>query len=221
MPAAERWPHGTRSRYISGRCRCGACRKANTAYERDRNRRSLEVAAGIALAPAPDGGRPFCPGDGSGPCREKARLTARSKGGACSTCRAGLLGKLVPAAATRAHLLALSRAGVGRRSVSAACDVAETVLQEVRAGRKAWVRRSTERRVLAVDAGARGDASLVPAGKTWRRIRKLVEKEGFTLGQIALRLGRRTPRIQFQRTSVTAKTALAVERLYRDAMGEA
>lgn len=31
--------HGTRARYVRGKCRCSACRKANREYARDRDRR--------------------------------------------------------------------------------------------------------------------------------------------------------------------------------------
>lgn len=34
---ADTYPHGTRNRYVVGRCRCDECRAANTAYERARN----------------------------------------------------------------------------------------------------------------------------------------------------------------------------------------
>lgn len=34
--AAALQPHGTRSRYAGGKCRCDECRKANTEYERER-----------------------------------------------------------------------------------------------------------------------------------------------------------------------------------------
>jgi hypothetical protein len=36
LPSPERYPHGARARYVSGKCRCALCRKANTAYENER-----------------------------------------------------------------------------------------------------------------------------------------------------------------------------------------
>lgn len=39
--AAERKPHGTRARYIGGRCRCVPCRAANSRYETDRLRKRV------------------------------------------------------------------------------------------------------------------------------------------------------------------------------------
>lgn len=41
-------PHGTRAKYVMERCRCGPCRRANTAYARERDR----------AARRPDGGTP-------------------------------------------------------------------------------------------------------------------------------------------------------------------
>lgn len=37
LPAIQRWPHGVRSRYVSG-CRCDECRRANTEYQKARDR---------------------------------------------------------------------------------------------------------------------------------------------------------------------------------------
>jgi hypothetical protein len=36
LPSFESYPHGTRARYSGARCRCDDCRRANTAYERER-----------------------------------------------------------------------------------------------------------------------------------------------------------------------------------------
>lgn len=40
LPPAERFAHGTRSRYTSG-CRCAPCRAANTAYQRARTKAKI------------------------------------------------------------------------------------------------------------------------------------------------------------------------------------
>lgn len=55
----------------------------------------------------------------------------------------------VPADRARAHLMSLSRSGVGKRAVQAASDVCMTVLQDIRTGKKAQIRARTERRILA------------------------------------------------------------------------
>lgn len=124
---------------------------------------------------------------------------------------------IVPATRARAHLRKLSRQGVGRRAVAAASDVAETILQLIGAGRRARIRASTERRILAVDAAARADGTLVSAGSTWRRLEALLA-EGFPKAEIARRLGYQTPALQLRPDRITARNAVRVERLYRRIM---
>ena len=121
---------------------------------------------------------------------------------------------IVDADRARRHLLMLSRRGVGRRMVRAASDVAQTVLQDIRTGRKRRIRARTERRILAVTPACRGDAALVPAADTWRRIEWLLE-EGFTKARIARELGAKRPALQLRRDRVTARTAAKVEILWR------
>ena len=136
---------------------------------------------------------------------ERARTAARA---------AGDWNGLVDAIAARKHILALSKKGIGRRMVAEASDVAQTVIAEVRAGKKLKIRARTERRILAVTPACRGDAALVPAGPTWERIRWLLE-EGFTKSRIAIELGKKTRALQLNRDWVTARNAAAVEALMR------
>jgi hypothetical protein len=121
---------------------------------------------------------------------------------------------LVPAEQARQHLLTLSSAGIGRRAVAAASDVGETVLQQVRSGKKKRIRKQTETKILAIDHAAISDHAVVPASKTWRRITQLMD-EGYTKGQIAMRLGAKTPALQIGKDKVLAITATKVERFYR------
>lgn len=133
--------------------------------------------------------------------------------------RAAPFNGLVDAGPAREHLLRLSAEGVGKRAVGAACDIALSVLIEVRAGRKTKIRAETARRILAVDMTAMSDAALIPAGPTWRAVREL-QKMGFTKGEIALELGRRTPALQIRRDQVLARTALAIQKLLRKVRAE-
>jgi hypothetical protein len=121
---------------------------------------------------------------------------------------------IVDAAAARRHIRALSRQGVGRRIVAAVSDVALTVIQDVRSGKKRQIRARTERRILAVTPACRGDAALVSAAETWKRIEWLLE-EGFTKARIAQELGAKTPALQIRRDKVTARTAAKVAALWR------
>lgn len=123
---------------------------------------------------------------------------------------------LVLADAARTHLLDLSKADVGRRAVAAASDVSATVLQGVRSGRKAQIRRSTETRILAVDASARSDHSRVSAGPTKAALRKL-RTLGVTKTAISEHLlGRRHPTQLGGTKTVLASTEHAVENLLRE-----
>ena len=128
---------------------------------------------------------------------------------------------LVDAGPARAHLEMLAAQGIGKRSVYAACDVALTVLQDIRAGLKTRIRAETERRILAVDDGARADHGLVDAKATRAAIRELL-KHGLTKGEIASRLGSeaKTPSLQVSRRQVTAINALKVQRLLKEVRAE-
>lgn len=122
---------------------------------------------------------------------------------------------IVPAATARAHLAALSKAGIGRRMVSAACDVSETCLQEVIAGRKVNIRAATERAILAVTTAAAGDGTLVPGKATWKMLDQLLE-DGYTKSYLAACLGSKakTPALQLKRDFVTVRNAHLVERMF-------
>jgi hypothetical protein len=145
------------------------------------------------------------------PCRaansryETERLAARKR---------GEWNGIVCSDRARAHLLALSGAGVGRRAVGEASGVAITVIQQVRSGRRPQIRAATERRILAVDRQALADGARVPAGPTWRRVRELLA-EGYTKARIARELGAQKPALQLGRRRVLAITAVRVERLHR------
>ncbi len=228
LPPPERFPHGTRSRYVSG-CRCGACRGSNTAYYHDRQRRAKELAAEIDKPPkpreqtwtAPDGSkrtrvyRRACPGIGRRPCPIRAHLRKDSKGGVCCVCRERLVWNgLVSAKRARTHLGELSAAGVGYKAAGIACDVGHTVIAEIISGRKRKIRQSTETRILSVTGEAIADHALVDAAPTWALLEELIAR-GFTRAELARRLGFTTLALQFRRGKVLARTALAVERLYR------
>ena len=120
---------------------------------------------------------------------------------------------LVSAEDARRHLLRLSRAGVGIRSVQAASDVSRTILVEVKQGRRTQIRRRTERRILAVDSTAIADGTIVDARRTWRLIDELLG-EGFTKAELARRLGFKRPVLQLRTDRILARNALRVRRLY-------
>lgn len=120
---------------------------------------------------------------------------------------------LVPAKAARLHIRRLSRQGVGYKSVAEAADVSLRVVHRIRSGERRQIRATTERKILAVDADARADASIVPAKKTLKLIRELLT-EGFTMAELARRLGYKKPVLQIG-DRVQARTAARIERLHR------
>ena len=126
---------------------------------------------------------------------------------------------LVPATAARHHLFRLSKQGVGRRAVSAACDVSLTIIGSIRSGTRTQIRKRTQDRILGVTRHAVSDAALVPANETWRQINALIE-EGFTKAELARRLGLETPALQLGRSRILARTAARVDRLFRMLMKE-
>lgn len=121
---------------------------------------------------------------------------------------------IVPADRARAHLMSLSRRGVGKRAVAAATDVCHTVVHDIRSGRKTQIRARTERKILAVTPRMVSDRALVKPGRTFRLIELLLE-EGFTKAELARRLGYRNGALQFRRDRMTAKNVQRVESLYR------
>lgn len=161
-------PHGVRIRYVAG-CRCVACRKANSAYENE---------------------------------RQKAR-------------KAGDWNGIVSAKAAREYMLHLSRRGVGRRAIQACTDVADTVLQEVRSGKKTRIRARTERKILQVTTAMAADHSLVSARRS-RQLLGLLLEEGYTERFLARRLGYKTHRLQFGAGQITVRNAARIKHLYRE-----
>lgn len=231
----EQLPHGSRARYVALRCRCDACRAANSAYYHQRQAAkkaaALEAPAS-ADAPGPRrelaGGRVRsyrrgCPGlEGEGACLFGSYLRKDSTGGRCARCRDRLASEaLIDAAPARAHLLKLRKQGVGRRAVSAASDVSDTLLSEILARRQRQIRPSIARRILAVDVGARADGAIVSAARTWQRIRQLLEDGGFTKAELARRFGFQNQAIQWGQRRILARTAARVERFYLLNLGDA
>ena len=136
---------------------------------------------------------------------ESARQRAR---------RAGDWNGIVSAEKAKAHLKALSVQGVGRRSVSAASDVADSILTEIIAGRKTSIRARTERAILAVTLQAAGDRALVPANSTWSKLNRML-RDGHTKAELARHLGKKGPALQLNKDFVTVRTAYEVERLFK------
>ncbi len=127
--------------------------------------------------------------------------------------RLGLDNGIVPAKRARAHILKLSKRGVGRRSICAASGLPRSTISAIRKGSKANIRKETERRILAVTGKDAIGGALIDARPTWKLIYKLLD-EGFTKGLIAKKLGYSTRALQLNMHVITAGNAAKVRRLY-------
>ncbi len=148
-------------------------------------------------------------------CDECRRANSRYESERQRARRNGDWNGIVPAERARQHLLALSAEGVGRRAVADATDLGETILCEIRAGKKKNIRARTEKLILAVTKEMALDGALVPAASTWKLLNELIA-DGITRGYIANRLGARTKALQLSKKRVTVRHAYQVELLYRE-----
>ena len=226
-------PHGVRSKYVSEKCRCDACTRANRDYNRERVCRAISIANTIAegkWAPqawtTPDGFKEIryytrkCAGMTKAGCPHHSHLRKDSKGGLCSRCRehAVIHYKMHGAEEVQEKLLALSAAGMGSITVMKATGLSRTTLQEIRRGRK-HVLPETERKILLLKPTLENLApnATVPGLPTWRKIRFLL-LNGFTRTEIARHLGStvRDPKLQLSKKRVSVRHALAIKELYDD-----
>lgn len=135
---------------------------------------------------------------------EKARVVAR---------KAGDWNGYVDTQLARQHLQQLSGQGVGRHSVSDASGVADSILFEIASGAKTRIRARTEKAILAVTAEAAADHAYVCAKTTWALLDELIA-DGYTRGELALAMGRKTANLQVGRRQVTVRTRFEVQRLH-------
>ncbi len=148
------------------------------------------------------------------PCRA---ANARYEGWRVHARKEGDWNGVIPAGRARRHLKLLSRVGIGRRTVAEISGVPQSLVHQIKTGRRRRIRARTERRIFLVTSQAMNEARLVRADSTWRMIGRLLE-EGFSRAEIARRLGFRSPCLQIKRTRVRARTAARVERFYRRVM---
>lgn len=138
---------------------------------------------------------------------ESARQAAR---------QAGDWNGLVDAAPVRAHILALSAAGVGRDMVADAAKVSRSSVDALRNGTKTKLRARSARAILAVTMAAAGDALLVDAAPSWRLLDELLA-DGYSRRRLARELGSkaRDPKLQIKSERIVLRNAAAIERLHK------
>jgi hypothetical protein len=177
-----------------------------------------DIPAPEAFADRPHGTRlRYLSGCRCEPCRAANREYARMRQ---KLARAGQGNPMVDAGRVRAHLERLSGKGIGRRTVAEVAGVGETILSQIRTGRKLRVRKETERRVLSVTADAYSEGHRIDAARTWKQLDWLLS-QGFTKTELARRLGSKAkvPALQMRRGHVNALTAQKVARLYKEHHG--
>jgi hypothetical protein len=126
----------------------------------------------------------------------------------------GLWNGLVDASRARRHMLALSRAGVGRRTVGQHAHISDSVLFKIRSGQRKQIRALTEKAILNVTRAAIRGSSLVCARESWKKINWLLE-EGFTRAAIARMMGAKMPALQLNRDRIAAFNAWKINEIYK------
>lgn len=137
---------------------------------------------------------------------ERARQIAR---------RAGDWNGIVPAAKARAHMVALQKQGIGRRTIADVTDIAESVLSGIRAGTHTNIRARTERLILGVTNDMAADHSHVQASPSWKLINELL-RAGFTKVSLARRLGQKGSGLQLGKEFITVRNADQVRKMHAE-----
>ncbi len=140
------------------------------------------------------------------------RMRARAR-------KAGLGNPIVPADEARAHLKALSAAGVGRQTVADATNISSAIVQMIAAGTRVQIRMATARKILAVTPDCKADGTRIDAAPTWALIHALI-KAGDTKLSIARALGQKGGGLQLSRKTVTVRNAEKVRRHHDRRMAE-
>lgn len=140
------------------------------------------------------------------------RMRARAR-------KAGLGNPIVPADEARAHLKALSAAGVGRQTVADATNISSAIVQMIAAGTRTQIRKATASKILSVTPDCRADGTRIDAAPTWALIHELI-KAGDTKLSIARALGQQGAGLQLSRRTVTVRNADKVRRHHARRMAE-
>jgi hypothetical protein len=134
---------------------------------------------------------------------EKARAKARKEGD---------WNGLIDAKPVRLHLKALSRKGIGTRTICEYTGLGRTLVTKVKSGQRLKIRKRNADLLLAVDTSCITGGTLISAKPVWRDIDWLLN-EGFTRAEIAKRLGYKMPSLQIGKKKVTGRTRVKVQRL--------
>lgn len=213
--AREKYAHGTRPRYVFGKCRCVPCRAADSRYKTEcsaevrKPYRCRHVYGGrwlvIKIATGEEVFRSFVRAEA-----EARRDDLNRKEGPAPPAR-----QLVSTREVVAHIKKLRAAGVGIRGIWLASRVRRDTLRRILSGDIRKTRRSTAQRILAVTVAAVQPRAYVDASPIWTLLDRLIAL-GYKKRWIARNLGNpRARALQIKRGRCTAKNARAVVALYR------
>lgn len=225
--------HGTRAKYVWDKCRCFACRVANTDYQTGREDRCRELQpwrihhAGMT--------RTYCvrhTGTGEIALRTADREEAFAERDrlnrevAAQTSQQPLWAGRALLARAREHIARLQRAGMGINAIAATTNLSRNRLMEIADGAghrgcrpaRLHVKAETARRILNVQYRPANGAR-VPAVEAHRIIEELLAA-GLRKREIAAKLGSdaKTPALQIKAKTVLRSTLLRIvdlhERIY-------
>lgn len=118
----------------------------------------------------------------------------------------------VDAELARLHLKALSRKGIGSRTVCEYTGIGRTTVTEIKMGRRKKARKSVIDAILAVNQSCFSGGTLLSAKSAWRDIDWLLS-EGFTEAELSKRLGYKTRKLQFKKNRITGRNKVKIQRL--------
>jgi lambda repressor-like predicted transcriptional regulator len=132
----------------------------------------------------------------------------------------------IDAGPVRAHLLLLRQTGMGIDRIVRQSGISRSTVQRLLAARPApdhrRIRPEVATRLMAVSAEPRSSDLLVDAAATQQRFAELTQA-GYGLRDIARRIGRdpaSLSRSVRRASTVTARTALAIERVHRELLAD-
>lgn len=128
--------------------------------------------------------------------------------------REGRGNPIVDAAPARAHIIKLSKKGVGFRSVAKRAGISKTIVAAIKSGDRPRIRRQTLELILSITPDMKAPSSLIPADRTWRLINELLE-EGYTRQFLAQQLGCACGQLQISKHRIKVSTAKRIEDLHR------
>lgn len=124
---------------------------------------------------------------------------------------------MVDAAPVQAHVLALGELGVGYRRVADMAGVSHTTLLKIRTGERTRCTRALADAVLAVPLVADlADHQLIDAASTWKLVRQILRRPGWTKARLSGELGQGGRALQLGRRRVTVRNADHVARIASD-----